>query len=78
MTKTLRDSFIKFYVFGVSKYFNIIDPKKLRTDLKEYPFLDHSLTNVCCSLYYKFGMLLAPFTVILTTYRQIDFKYFYK
>ena len=27
MTKTLGDSLIKFYVFGVSKYFNIIDPK---------------------------------------------------
>ena len=73
MTKTLGDSFIEFYTFGISKYFNIIDPKKLTKDLKEDLFFYHALTRACCSLYYKFGMLFAPFTALLIAYRQTDF-----
>ncbi|CAC5378303.1 unnamed protein product [Mytilus coruscus] len=72
MTKTLGNSFINLYVMGVSKYFKVVDPPKLIQDLKEDPFLNHGLTNICCELYYKYGMYLAPFTAMLTTARHIE------
>ncbi|CAC5410531.1 unnamed protein product [Mytilus coruscus] len=50
----------------------IVDPPKLIQDLKEDPFLNHGLTNICCELYYKYGMYLAPFTAMLTTARHIE------
>ena len=74
MTKTLGNSFINLYVSGVSKYFNVINSPKLIEDLKEDPFINHALTTACCELYYKYGMYLAPFTAMLTTARNIDFK----
>jgi hypothetical protein len=74
MTKTLGNSFINLYVLGVSKYFNIIDPPKLIQNLEEDPFLNHALTSLCCELYYRFGMYIAPFTAMLTTAKHIDFS----
>ena len=74
MTKTLGNSFISLYVMGVSKYFNVVNPPKLIEDLEEDPFINHALTNVCCEMYYKYGMYLAPFTAMLTTARHIDFS----
>lgn len=74
MTKTLGNSFIDLYVMGVSKYFNVTNPPRLIEDLKEDPFINHALTSVCCELYYKYGMYLAPFTAMLTTARHIDFN----
>ena len=62
MTKTLGNSFINLYVMGVSKYFNVINPPNLLEDLEEDPFINHALTSICCELYYKYGMYLAPFT----------------
>ena len=67
MTKTLGNSFIYLYVMGVSKYFNVINPLKLLKDLEEDPFISHALTSICCELYYKYGMYLAPFTAMFTT-----------
>ena len=32
------------------------------------------MTSVCCELYYKYGMYLAPFTAMLTTARHIGFN----
>ena len=74
MTKTLGNSFINLYVIGVSKYFNVENPPKLLEDLKEDPFINQALTNVCCELYYKYGMYLAPFTTMLTTAKHINFN----
>ena len=74
MTKTLGNSIINVYVMGVSKYFNVGNPPQLTADLKEDPFINHALTSVCCELYYKYGMYLAPFTAMLTTARHIDFN----
>ena len=74
MTKTLGNSFINLYVMGVSKYFNVISPPKLLEDLEEDLFINHALTSVCCELYYKYGMYLAPFTAMLTTAKQITFN----
>ena len=74
MTKTLGNSFINLYVMAVSRYFNVSNPPKLIEDLKEDPFINHALTSVCCELYYKYGMYLAPFTAMLTTARHIDFN----
>ena len=74
MTKTLGNSVINVYVMCVSKYLNVGNPPQLMTDLKEDPFINHALTSVCCELYYKYGMYLAPFTAMLTTARHIDFN----
>ena len=70
MTKTLGNSFINLYVIGVRKYFNVINPPKLEED----PFINHALTSICCELYYKYGMYLAPFTAMLTTAKHINFN----
>ena len=74
MTKTLGNSFINLYVIGVGKCFHLFDPPKLMQDLEEDPFVNHALTSVCCELYYKYGMYLAPFTALLTTAKHIDFS----
>ena len=74
MTKTLGNSFINLYVMAVSRYFNVTNPPKLIEDLEEDPFINHALTSVCCELYYKYGMYLAPFAAMLTTARLIDFN----
>ena len=74
MTKTLGNSFINLYVMDVSKYFNVINPPKLLEALEKDPIINHALTSVCCELYYKYGMYLAPFTAILTTAKHINFN----
>ena len=74
MTKTLGNSFINSCVIGVSKYFNVINPRKLLEHLVEDLFINHALTSVCCKLYYKYGVYLAPFTAMLTTAKHINFN----
>ena len=74
MTKTLGNSFINLYVMAVSRYFNVTNLPKLIEALEEDPFINHALTSVCCELYYKYGMHLAPFTAMLKTARHIDFN----
>ena len=74
MTKTLGNSFINLYVIGLSKYFHVENPPKLLEDLEKDPLINHALTSVCCELYYKYGMYLAPFTAMLTTARHINFN----
>ena len=59
---------------GVSKYFNVINQPKLLEDLEEDPFINHALTSVCCELFYKYGLYLAPFTAMLTTAKHINFN----
>ena len=59
---------------GVSKYVNVISPPKLLEDLEEDLFINYALTSVCCELYYKYGMYLAPFTAMLTTAKHINFN----
>ena len=74
MTKTLGNSLLNLYVLGVSNFFRIKDPPKLIQDLEEDPFINNALNSVCCELYYKYGMYLAPFTALLTTAQHISFK----
>ena len=76
MTKTLGNSFIDLYVVAVSRYFNVANKPKLIEELEEDRFINHSLTSVCCELFYRYGMYVAPFTAILTTARHIDFNKF--
>ena len=74
MTKTLGNSLLNLYVLGVSNFFRIKDPPKLIQDLEEDPFINNALNSVCCELYYKYGMYLAPFTMLLTTAQHISIK----
>ena len=74
MTNTLGNSFINLYVMGVSKYSNVISPPMLLEDLEEDLFINHALTNVCCELYYMYGLYLSPFTAMLTNAKHINFN----
>ena len=74
MTKNLGNTFINLYVMGVAKDFNVINPPKLLEDLEEDTFINHTLTSICCELYYKYGMYLARFTAMLTTAKHINFN----
>ena len=56
----------------LSRYFNVVNQPKLIEDLEEDPFVNHSLKRVCCELFYRYGMYLAPFTAMLTTARHIN------
>ena len=70
---TKGNYFIDLYAIGVSKYFNVISQPKL-IDLEEDPFINHAVTSVCCELYYKYGVCLAPFTAMLTSAKHINFN----
>lgn len=74
MTKTLANSMINLYALGVSKVFPVANPPQLIDDLTEDPFVNNALTTVCCEMYYKYGMYLAPLTAMLTTVKHIDFQ----
>ena len=75
MVKTLGRSILELYSTAVSHFLPISEENKLKLveDLNQDPFLDHALNKTCCGLYYKYGMLLAPLTTSLTTFKYCDF-----
>ena len=76
MVTTLGKSLIGVYT-SMASYLLPISPENkqnLTDDLIKDPFLDHALNKTCCELYYKYGMLLAPLTTSLTTFKYCDFK----
>ena len=75
MVKTLGRSIVELYSTAASHFLPISPENKLKLleDLNQDPFLDHALNKTCCELYYKYGMLLAPLTTSLTTFKYCDF-----
>jgi len=84
MTKTIGSAALQMYTL-VAGTFLPIPPEnrpKLMFDLEEDPFVGHALTTVCCELYHRYGMYLAPLSAVLTTVKHCEFKdknnYIYK
>lgn len=75
MTTTLGAAAIRFYVAAVACLLPIPpdNAAKLILDLEEDPFVAHALNAASCSLYYKYGMCLAPVTMALTTTKHCQF-----
>lgn len=67
MTKTLGLGLIRFYCTTVSRWLPIDDVDGFESDLRDDPFVEHALGNLCCQLYHRYGAFLAPVTTALTT-----------
>lgn len=76
MTKTIRSSILGLYTHIAGRFFHIHedDVPKFRSELDEDPFIDHAISGVCCELYYKYGMFLAPITTAITTAKYCQIK----
>ena len=48
--------------------------KPLLCDLEKDPFIGTALNGICCSLFHKYGMFLAPITGALTTLKYCEFE----
>ena len=75
MTKTLGVAALQLYTSTVSMFLPISPEEQLKllTELESDPFVEHAVSNATCELYHKFGMILAPLTVALTTLRHYRF-----
>merc|ERR1712074_333008 len=71
MTKTIGNSLINLYILSLSRFF---DEARLFDELSDDPFIDQALAAVCCDLYYKYGVYLAPLTAALTSAKHINFS----
>jgi hypothetical protein len=71
MSKTLGESLIQLYSLTVSQWLPIDSMAGLNADLQSDPFVGHALTGLCCTLYHKYGMFLAPLTAALATARHV-------
>ena len=74
MTKTIGNSLINLYILGLSRFFDVDDEARLFDELSDDPFIDQALAVVCCDLYYKYGVYLAPLTAALTSAKHINFS----
>ena len=76
MTKTLGSSMLQMYALAAGTVLPIPPESQagLVEDLESDPFLGHALTTVCCKLYHRYGMYLAPLTVVLTTAKHCRFE----
>ena len=76
MTKTLGSAALQMYALVAGAYLPIPPENRLKLllDLEEDPFVGHALTTVCCELYYRYGMYLAPLTAVMTTAKHCQVK----
>ena len=75
MTKTLGQAALQIYT-GVATMFLPIPPENrpdLIAELEADPFVGHALSTSTCELFHRFGMYLAPLTVMLTTMKHCQF-----
>ena len=70
MAKSLGKSIINIYSTVACSLLKIENPKELSDDLESDPFLNKALQRFTCSLYYRFGSLLAPVSVGIITSRH--------
>ena len=70
MAKSLGRSIINIYSTVACSLLKIENPKELSEDLEADPFLNKALQRFTCSLYYRFGSLLAPVSVGIITSRH--------
>ena len=72
MIKSLGQTLINLYAKAVSKIVPIDSEQNLKFDLSQDPLLSKGLESVGCDLYYRFGGLLAPFSMGLITFDHIN------
>ena len=67
MTKSLGKSVINLYSNLACSVLGVGNQHELSTDLECDPFLNTALQRFTCDLYYRFGALLAPISVLIIT-----------
>ena len=67
MTKSLGKSIINLYSNIACSVLGVGNQQELSTDLECDPFLNTAMQRFTCDLYYRFGSLLAPVSVGITT-----------
>ena len=71
MTKTLGKAALQLYTTVATMFLPI--PPENRQPLMEDLIVDRVLNSTACELYYRYGNLLAPITVALTTAKYCQF-----
>ena len=67
MTKSLGKSVINVYSNVACSVLGVGNQQELSTDLECDPFLNTAMQRFTCNLYYRFGALLAPVSVLIIT-----------
>ena len=67
MTKSLGKSVINLYSNIVCSVLGVGNQQDLSDDLECDPFLNTALQQLTCDLYYRFGTLLAPVSIVIIT-----------
>ena len=67
MTKSLSKSIINLYSNLACSVLGVDNQQELSTDLECDSFLNTAMQRFTCDLYYRFGILLAPVSVGITT-----------
>ena len=70
MVKSLGCSIINMYLMGACAALGISDQDALSEDLKNESFLNSALQRFTCELYYRFGLFLAPLSIVIITSRH--------
>ena len=70
MVKSLGKSIINMYSMGACAALGISNQDALSEDLENDPLLNSALQRFTCQLYYRFGLFLAPLSVVLITSRH--------
>ena len=75
MTKTLGSAALQLYAGVVSLFFPIPTGNQpgLIAYLEGDPLVWHALSSATCVRYHRYGMFLAPLTVVLTTIKHCQF-----
>lgn len=71
MTRTLGSAVLQAYAMVASRFLPIPADKQplLAADLEADPFVGHAINTMTCELYHRYGMYLAPFTAMLSTFK---------
>lgn len=77
MTKTLGQAALQLYAGAASMFLPLPAENQpaLVADLETDPFVGHALNSALCELYHRYGMYLAPVTVLLTTAKHCRFEH---
>ena len=67
MTKSLGKSVINLYSNIACSVLGVDNQQELSPDLECDPFLNTVLQRLTCDLYYRFGALLAPASIVIIT-----------
>ena len=70
MVKSLGHSIINMYSMGACSALGITNQEALSEDLENDPFLNSTLQRFTCELYYRFGLFLAPLSIVIITSRR--------